>query len=351
MTEDGSRQLPVTGTRIGRAAARRARAQQRWRRWLLGGGAAIGVAALVASVVLALLGTNAGRGARAAAQTTAVGPATDRLGAAFAQPEVAAAAMVAARGAVQAIDSYDYRTLASALDAGTQVTTGDFRGTYRAAMVGDIAARAKQFHTVQTCAVQKVGLLSLSQDGLRAEVLVLALLSTTDTTSPAPRVSPVTLDVTMLDSTGTWLVAGMADVTGSPLPEEAPAGTTDLQAAVAAGRRAVAALLSYRRSHFAADFRRALDVLDENGRQQQEPQRAAIKAQLDRDHIDLGGDIDALAVEDAGFASVTLLAAVDHYETDAAGNRSSLGELRVEVGMLNVGGAWLVDSFVTLPSS
>jgi hypothetical protein len=215
-----------------------------------------------------------------------------------------------------------------------------------------------RFHTVQACTVQKVGLLSLSDDGRRAEVLVLALLSATDTTTDtatdtagAPQVTPVTLDVTMLDVNGTWLIAGMADLTGNPQPAGAPAGTADLQAAVTAGRAAITALLTYRHDHFDQDFRHALAVLDANGQRQQESQRDAIRTQLDRDRIDLGADIDALAVEDAGFTSVTLLAAVDHYRTDAAGNRTSLGELRLEVGMLDVDGTWLVDSFVTVPAS
>lgn len=345
-------QPPTAARSGGRVAARRARQQRRWRRRLLVGTAVLVVAALVVGVVFAFSDTPAGRDASPAAQATTVGSAaTGGLGAAFAQPDVAAAAMVAARSGVVAVDSYDFRTLAADVDTGTQATTGAFRGTYRAAMLGDVTAHAKQMQTVQTATVQKVGLLSLSTDGLRAEVLVLALLSTADTTSPSPRATPVTLDVTMLDVNGNWLVAGMADVTRNPLPDDAPAGTPDLEAAVAAGRSAIVALLSYRREEFDADFQRALDVLDDNGRKQQEPQRDPIKAQLDRDRIDLGGDIDALAVEDAGFTAVTLLAAVDHYRVDAAGNRSELGELRVEVGMLDVGGTWLVDSFVSLPSS
>ena len=317
------------------------------------------VAAAVAVGVFALSGPERGDRARPAghaseiAAETATGPATtpDGIGAAFRDPETASAAMLAARTAVTAVDSYDYRTLAADIDAGTRATTGAFRGSYRAAMLGAVTATAHRDHTVQACTVQKAGLLSLTADGTRADVLVLALLRTTDTASPQGRAAPVALDVTMLQENGDWLVAGMAGVDQSPVPVDGSAGVNGLDAAVAEGQSAIVDLLTYRRDHFDADFGRALDVLDANGRQQQEPQRAAIEAQLERKRIDLGGELDALAVEDAGYGSVTLLAAVDHYQVDAAGNRTALGELRLEVGLVQSGGRWLVDSFVTLPSA
>ncbi len=263
-------------------------------------------------------------------------------GAAFSEPATAATVMLAARAGVQAVDSYDYRSLGRDRATGLAATTGVFRANYDSSMRGAVGQSALRAHTVQSCVVQRTGLVTLDRATRQAVVLVFAVLTVTDSANPTAQRSPVSLDATMQLVGGSWLIAAMSEA-GSLVASDAPVpGTPDLRAAVSAARSEVGNLVNYRRAQFDSDFQRALDGLGPTAAEQQQQNRASIHTQMINGGYDLVGSVGEVAVEDAGFDAVTLLVAGPRFRQDDTGNRTALPDLRAEVAMARAGSRWLL---------
>jgi hypothetical protein len=270
------------------------------------------------------------------------------LGAAFTDPPTVATALLDARTAVQAVDSYDYRTFAQDRAAGRALTTGVFQAGYDESMSGTVQQHARQSHTVQSCTVQRTGIVAMDDDAQQAVVLVLAVLSVTDSAHPDAQRSPVSLNVTMQRVGTSWLIAAMTDAGQLVQSDVTVPGTPALLAAVTAGRKAVGDLINYRRASFAADFQRALSGLGPTAAAQQRDNQAAIHDGMTSGDYDLVGDVVEVAVEDAGFDAATLLVIGNRYQVSDDGNRTSLPALRAEVAMTRAGDSWLLAQFTTV---
>jgi hypothetical protein len=343
-----------------RAARRRQRRRHRRRVFA----AVVGVLAVVAagSVVTVLIKRDGGEH-RAAAHDPSLHPtssvAASPLGAAFSDPSVVSDVLSAARTSVVTVDSYDYRTLADNVAAGLQVTTGNFHDAYQASMSGPVTVNAQQHKTTQTCAVQRVAITSLNAQNTQAGVLVYGLVTTTDTTSsdtrssgaaPVSQQTQISLNVTLDLIGGSWLIGEMSDLGQQTASDSTPPGTGDLLAAVAAGKQGVHNLINYRRASFASDFARALAGLGTTAAAQQTLNKAALLAAMNGGNYDYVGTIVAVGVEDAGFGAVTLLVYGHREQQKDNGAQTALPDVRSEVAMTRVSGAWLIDQFTTVAS-
>lgn len=339
--------------RPSRSARRRSERHHQRRRYrrLTGWIAAAAVIAVLATLAVVWTAHRNDHTAAADPGSAAVGPQPSdevtgsSLGAAFTDPPTVATVLLDARSGVQAVDSYDYRTFDRDRAAGHALTTGVFQSGYDQSMSGSVQQHARQNHTVQSCTVQRAGIVSMDAGAQQAVVLVLAVLSVTDSTHPDAQRSPVSLNVTMQRVGTSWLIAAMADA-GQLVQSDATApGTPDLLAAVTAGRKAVGNLINYRRASFAADFQRSLTGLGPTAATQQRDNEASIRDGMASGSYDLVGDVVEVAVEDAGFDAATLLVIGDRYQVSDDGNRTSLPALRAEVAMTRSGDAWLLAQF------
>ena len=358
-------------TRSARTAARRRRGQRRFR-------IAAGAAMLLVGVLGALALTVTGRGAHraqggvppasdpagvGATSTAAVQASTlsqtlltsstpaattgDGLGAVFSDPVTVALVQAAARSDVQTIDSYDYRHLDGALAAGSAVSTGTFRDTYQHAISTSVRDAATAAHTVQSCTVQRVGVVSV-QSPTAVQVLVFARLDVTDVESPtAPRSRAVTLGATLQLAGGAWLISDMSDVAAAAPTALVPPGSPDLVAATQTGVNAALDLLSYRRADFDADFARSWAALSDELAAQQRAQEQSIRTELTTGGYDVVSSVSGAAVESAQVDLVTLLVAVHTTHVSTAGAQTSVPDTRFEATLTrSPAGAWQVSSLV-----
>ncbi|WP_338184649.1 hypothetical protein [Jatrophihabitans sp.] len=302
-------------------------------------------------------GTGTGTGAETAAETATAlpiigsGGPTDPGPAEFSSPTVVAAVLTAAKAGIVAVDSYDYRDLDAAIQRGLAVTTGDFEGSYRAAMTGGVAASAPVSHTVQTCSVQKIGITAVSADSTRASVLVFGELSTTDaSTGSTPRRTAITLGVTLQHVSGSWLISAVSDFS-TAAGKSQPPGTAALYDATLAGAQEVVDLLSFRRAHYDDDFSRALGGLTGPLLSEQQAQKTAILAAMTAANADYTGSVRCIGVVAAAGDSVTMLVAASSYQVAEDGTRTLQTLPRLELVVVRVGGAWLVDEFRAVSST
>jgi hypothetical protein len=269
--------------------------------------------------------------------------------AAFTEATAVATVLAAAKTAVQAVDSYDYRRLAANQAAGDALSTGDFRRRYDTSMTGDLATAADRDKTVQRATVEKTAIASLS--GPQATVLAFGRLDVTDTDHPAGTVTTITLGVTLQNESGTWRISGMNDLGSNGTFQAEPPGTPGLSAAVTAGAHEVVELLSYSRNNFAADFARALDGLTSTLRTSQAAKQGALEAAMATQKIDYAGAVRSIGIEDASGTSVLMLVCATGYRIDDDGKTAASGGLRFEIGVSYTRGRWLVSQYLPLASS
>jgi len=272
-------------------------------------------------------------------QTNSSGPA------AFSNPDLVATVMAAAKTGVETVDSYDYRDLNAAIAAGLAATTGQFQASYRSAMTGSVATAAPDSMTVQHCVVENVGVTSVSDDLSRASVLVFGRLQITDsTTGPTPRVTKITLGVTLDAVGGSWLISAVNDFSTTTAKSQPP-GTRALFDAAVAGAQEVVNLLSFSRADYDSDFGRALSGLTGPLLTEQQGQREVIRAKLARSNVDYVGEIRGIGIESVSPDSVILLVAATSAAVDDAGVKSVQELPKIEIGVVRINGTWLVNQF------
>jgi len=277
-------------------------------------------------------------------QTDGTGPA------AFSNPDIVTAVMAAAKTGVETVDSYDYHDLNGAIAAGLAVTTGQFQASYRSAMTGAVATAAPTALTVQHCVVEKVGITSVSNDLSRASVLIFGRLQTTDSTTGAtPRITQITLGVTLDDVGGSWLISAVNDFSTAAGPAQPP-GTRALFDAAIAGAQEVVNLLTFSRANYDSDFGRALAGLTGPLLTEQQSQRDSIQSAMVAAKSDYVGEIRCIGIESASADSVIMLVAATSSSINDAGVRSVQSLPKLEIGIARINGTWLVNQFQAVAS-
>lgn len=268
-------------------------------------------------------------------------PPVQNSGAVLRDPAQAEAFIAGATSDIAAVTSYDYRTLEQALSAGTSVTTGAYRNSYRAALQGGLGDTAKREHVVQSFDLVTAGIGQVSDSGAQAKVLIFGVETvTTGTGAHSSRVDPVTLTATIDKRGSSYLISALEVGTNAGLPP----GSDQLVVAAEAGREQVVNVLSYRRDHFAADHDRALSGAVEPLRSALVGSAADTEQALRSGKYDLTGVVTAIAVVRASGDTVELLVAATGTKVGSDGTRSELTDGRYAVTVVRVGAAWLVSS-------
>lgn len=301
---------------------------------------AVVLLAVAASFVAVRLEGGSSGGGRAAATTPGPSPsASFPPGAWLAHPALASAFLAAATSDVAAVTSYDYRNLDSALSAGVAVTTGSYQVSFRAALTGALGATARAEHAVHTFTSSAMGVGEMSADGTEAKILVFGVQQVTDSTTPQPASTPVTLCATMVRSGNRYLISDLVQDADAGLPP----GSPGLAAAAEAARSEVVDVLSYRRSHFEDDLVRAVRGAASPLRDQVEQGGPALRTAMTKGHYDLSGDVTSIAVERANGASATLLIAADADRLPDGGGTDTVTQQRYEVSVIESSGVWSVN--------
>lgn len=319
-------------TRSARRTAERRRRRLRRRRILAAGSLSLLV---VIGVTLAVVSASTdGSPRRHNSSSTVPGS-----GARFAAPDEVRSFLAGAASDIAAVTSYDYRSLADALNAGLDVTTGAYRKAYRAALDGDLGAQARAHRVVQTFDILRLGIGAMSTDGTSAKVLVFGQENVTDdTTGTNPRPQLITLTATVQRRGDRYLISELDEDTNAGLPP----GTAELPVAAEAARSEILNLTTYSSAHFDADIRRSLADAVDPLRTQIIDSRAATQASVAGG--DIVGTVIAVAVERADVTSVTMLVAARSARVTTAGTSTNVTDGRYEVVVVKVGGRWYASS-------
>ena len=119
------------------------------------------------------------------------------------------AVLSAAKSCMATMNTYDYRKLDQAEQAGLACTTGKLTAQYKTAMDKVIKPQAAKVQFTQTAQVLKAGIETVSEDGSQWTVLVFGQLSTTNsaTGTKTPRLDLFSARAIMQQVHGKWLVA------------------------------------------------------------------------------------------------------------------------------------------------
>jgi hypothetical protein len=284
-----------------------------------------------------------------AATSAASSAAPEVSGATLLDPDLALSFLAAASADLAAVTSYDYRHLDDALSAGLSVTTGAYRDAYRAALTGPVADDAREHHVVQSFRQLAAGIGAITPDGARATVLVFGLQTRSDDSTPGkPSSAVVTLTATIEHDGDSYLISSLDTAGTNP---GLPPGSPDLTYAAEAARAEVVDTLSYSRSGFAGDLRRALDGAAAPLRGEIANAAAKTKAEMRHSKVDLAGSVTALAVSSAEGDRVGLLVAATGYQIADDGTRTAVSHGRYEVSMALLGGRWLTSAITPIEAS
>jgi hypothetical protein len=297
----------------------------------------VAVLAGAASVAVAVSGGGSGHPAASSTPTVPAG-----AGARFTDPDSVAGFVAAATAELPAVTSYDYRRLDDALAAGLSVTTGTFRDAFRQTITG-LTATARARHVVRDFQVVDAGMGASSADGREGKVLVFGRQTVTDRSTPAGATTAVTLTATLRRTGSRYLIKDLQSDVNAGLPP----GSPDLTAAARAAQTEVTALLTLRRTSFAADRQRALAGAVDPARAQIDRTAAAARRAMTRGRYDLTGTVTALAAKSATGTAVTLLVAARSVRTPDRGTAQST-PVQYEVTVTRTGGRWLTGQITPM---
>ena len=123
-----------------------------------------------------------------------------------------AAALSAAKTAVTAVMSYDYRHLDEDIATTTRYISGNFRAQYLTAMNDEVKPRAPAEKTVVTGQVLHAAVESVDGAGTQAAVLVFGQQSVTNAANSSPTLSPTQLRAVMSHVGGRWLLVSLTQL-------------------------------------------------------------------------------------------------------------------------------------------
>ena len=295
---------------------------------------------VVAVVALVLVLRNTGSSGSKAGKAN-----IDQTAAALTDQPTANAFVAGATSDIAAVTSYDYRSLDSALFAGSSVATGEFRRSFRAALSGPLGDQAKKLHRVQTFDQAVAGIGRISGDAKTATVLVFGTQTVTDdNTAQKPRAIPVTL-VATVERTGDRYLISRLSSGGNP---GLPPGTRALDQAAEAARETVVDVLTLRHDHIAADIAAVLGGTADPLRNQLSAQTAKTRTSVTKGGYDLTGTVTAVAVEQASGDTAVLLVAATGTRTDPGKQPRVVTDGRYEATVTRVGSRWLTSTLTTV---
>ena len=166
----------------------------------------------------------------------------------------------------------------------------------------------------------------------------------TDRTHHQPQASVLTLCATIVRQGDRYRISDLQQ----DADPGAPSGTAELGRAVEAARAEVVNALTYTRSQFDADLRRALAGAADPLRSQLTADAAATRRAMTSGGYDLSGVVVASAVKSASGTSVELMVAADSSRIGSSG--SSVSPARYDVTVNEIGGTWVVSRIQALPS-
>jgi Mce-associated membrane protein len=117
--------------------------------------------------------------------------------------------LAGAKSCMAKINTYDYRKLDAAEQAGAACTTGALTAQYKTAMEKLIKPQAVKVKFTQAATINSAGIESISKDGKQWVVLIFGQLSTTDSQdgTTTPKLSIFSAQATMQQVKGAWLVS------------------------------------------------------------------------------------------------------------------------------------------------
>ena len=337
---------PVPASRSARRRAeRQAGSQARLRRlrWIMLTALVVAVVAGGASVLVAFSGDDGGSAA-SRHTTSASSSAPAAAGAALRDPDQVTAFLAAATGDVNAVSTYDYRHLDDALQAGLSVTTGSYRTAFRNALSGDQATAARADQVVHQFDVLDLGIGEMNDAGTQAKVLVFGRQLSTDKTHRVQQATMLTLCATMVREGDRYLISDLEQDADAGRPPGSPA----LVQALEAGRSEVVNALTYTRTQFDADLRRAQAGAIDPLRQELTAEAKSTQQAMVKGGYDLTGVVVSSAVKSAAGDAAVLMVAAE--STRVAPGGSQVTPVRYDVTVNLVHGAWLVSQVQALPS-
>lgn len=312
--------------------------QRRARRRIVLQGVALLLAVAVVAVVLVLRHTGSSGHSGTSADV-------DQTAATLTDQTAANAFVAGATSDIAAVTSYDYRSLDSALFAGSSVATGEFLRSFRTALTGPLGTQARTLHRVQSFEQAAAGIGRMSADGRIADVLVFGTQTVTDdNTGQQPRSTPVTLVATVLHRGDRYLISKLSSGGNPGLPP----GTRALNRAAEAARETVAEVLTLRHDHLAADIATVLGGTADPLRSQLTAQTAKTRSAVTAGGYDLNGTVTAVAVEQASGDTAVLLVAATGTRTDPGKQPRVVTDGRYEATVTRVGSRWLTSTLTTV---
>lgn len=301
----------------------------------------------MASVALAILpGCTSGGADNWTPPPRPPGPSTSAApqpaGPQFAEPKLVGDVVAAAKNAVTAINTYDYRQLDQAVAAAKDHTTGKLRTRIMDSFSSAVRAQLKRVKAVQETTVADTGLAALGPRGLRADVLVGGTLRTAKANAdPTVRAFDTVIELTRVHHR--WLASDQHAPDGTTHP---PRGNAALRDAFNAADEHLAALYTIRRKHFDQDYDRLLRYTTGDARDGLAHRRDAIRATMTRDHVDYKGKVSALSVSSVSRNEVHLYAVVDSYP-EFNGVKGSVRHRQLDVTLTRAKQTWLISNLAT----
>ncbi len=295
---------------------------------------------LVAGLLVATDDGNDTKTVAAQKPTASVAPQTSKstrvvaVGAAFTDPNAVRALLSDTSSDVATTNTYDYRNLAVFRRDALAVTTGSFTEQMRSTIDDLIEVNAPKLHARQHAEMVDVGVSSMTTD--TAKLVVFGKLAVSNTEYPNGRTDPFEAVVTVANVGGRWL---LTDLRTSGAARCAPPGTPDLAHAAASAEVGAAALTTYHRSTFEADYERTLSMTTAPLREDMEAQRARTLKALRAGHFDLHAEATACAVASADDTSAVILVALNGYRS----GDPTPSPQQLAVTVEKVGGRWLMS--------
>lgn len=303
---------------------------------------------MVCAVALAGCSVLTGRTSTDATGSNRVRPsgsaAVHVLGPQFTSDKAARGALRAAQQDFETVFTYDYRNLGKYLSAGLKVTTSPYSSTYSSALQGKEGQKLVASKSVQVATSALSALASLTNHQTRAAVIVHGSLATTSANNPSGTMNSVTVVLNLHKVGRSWRIASTK--TGAATQGAIPANPA-MRKAMSAARSAVIRIYGLRRSHFQADYAKALALTTDDLHATMTTSEPALLKTLTTGKYDLSAKIVGFAAEQPA-GDATFVVALDEYRVSRQNARLGPYHHQILVVATSVRGKWLLRSATPL---
>jgi hypothetical protein len=265
---------------------------------------------------------------------------------AFADADVVAAVLSAAKSEVVTINTYDYRHLDKDFRAAEARTTGGYRTRLEHAHTSGLKDQLMHAKAIQQATVDHVGLVVLGNKAQGADVLVGGTLRTART-NVDPQTKRFTSVVTLTKDHGHWRVSAQNPPDGV---HDEPRGNAALHDAFAAAKAHLPALYTLRYKHFDDDYNKLLSYAIGDAETALTARQNAIDTQMQKQQIDYQGSVRALSVSavsgDSG-GQVEVFGVVDA-TTEFHGVKGAARHWQLDATLTRSRTHWLISQFAAV---